>query len=166
MTEPAGRDRASARTRPELRAARPADRRAIEQLLDAAQLPTVGVGDALDNFVVAQHDGRIIGVAGLELCGVNALLRSVTVVREWRGEGVGRALVERIIDEADARGVPLYLLTTTAERYFPTFGFTTISRAAAPEDIRTSEEFTVACPASATLMTRPRAIPTRRNVHG
>ena len=36
----------------------------------------------------------------------------------------GRALVTRMISDAEARGIhALYLLTTTAERYFPSFGF-------------------------------------------
>jgi amino-acid N-acetyltransferase len=48
----------------------------------------------------------------------------------------------------------LYLLTTTAERYFPTFGFEPITRADVPATVQTSVEFTAACPSSATVMRR------------
>jgi amino-acid N-acetyltransferase len=66
--------------------------------------------------------------------------------------------VMRLIGDAEARGIhALYLLTTTAERYFPSFGFRTIDRGEVPDDVRATEEFTSACPASATVMTRPLA---------
>jgi amino-acid N-acetyltransferase len=46
----------------------------------------------------------------------------------------------------------VYLLTTTAERFFRTFGFERIERAAVPQSVQTSIEFTSACPSSATVM--------------
>lgn len=139
----------------ELRAATSADLGQIERLLTASSLPLDGVKEALHAFVVAEEGGRIVGVAGLEVCSDNALLRSVAVADEWRSRGLGRALVSRVISDAEARGIrALYLLTTTADRYFPSFGFRTIARDAVPEDIRATEEFQGACPASATVMCR------------
>jgi amino-acid N-acetyltransferase len=62
----------------------------------------------------------------------------------------------RAIREGESRGLrALYLLTTTAEHYFPRFGFTRVDRSAVPADIRATEEFRSACPASATVMARP-----------
>jgi amino-acid N-acetyltransferase len=46
----------------------------------------------------------------------------------------------------------LYLLTTTAEGYFPKLGFERISRGDVPASIQASVEFTSACPASAIVM--------------
>jgi len=46
----------------------------------------------------------------------------------------------------------IYLLTTTADRYFPKFGFEPIQRADVPPMVQTSVEFTSACPSSATVM--------------
>jgi amino-acid N-acetyltransferase len=138
-----------------LRAATTADLARIEALLTASALPLDGVVEALSGFVVAEEGDAIIGVAGLEVCCDNALLRSVAVADEWRSRGLGRALVTRVISDAEARGIhALYLLTTTAERYFPTFGFRTIAREVVPEDIRGTKEFQGACPASATVMCR------------
>jgi N-acetylglutamate synthase-like GNAT family acetyltransferase len=66
---------------------------------------------------------------------------------------VARRLVEQIIADAESRGIKaLYLLTTTAERYFPSFGFHTTPRDAVPDEIRATGEFRGACPASATVM--------------
>ena len=103
-----------------VRAAAPADLDAVEALLTASDLPLDGVRDALPTFVVAERGTDLVGVAGLEVCCENALLRSVAVRPEWRSHGIGRALVTRVISDAESRGIrALYLLTTTADRYFP-----------------------------------------------
>jgi amino-acid N-acetyltransferase len=150
-----GADRAA----PHLRAAISTDLAAVEQLLTASGLPLDGVADAIPTFVVAESGGDLVGVAGLEVCCENALLRSVAVRPEWRSHGVGRALVNRVIAEAEARGIhALYLLTTTADRYFPSFGFRTISREEVPAEVRATAEFREACPASATVMCRACAL--------
>ena len=143
------------RSATELRAARPADLPAIEHLLVTSQLPIAGVAESLSGFVVAESDGAIVGTAALEVCCDNALLRSVAVAPEWRSRGLGRALVTRVIADGEARGLrALYLLTTTAEHYFPSFGFREITRADVPADVQGTEEFRSACPASAVVMCR------------
>ena len=149
-------------TAPRVRAAAPDDLAAVERLLTTSGLPVDGVRDALPTFVVAQAGNDIVGVAGLEVCCDNALLRSVAVSPDWRSHGLGRALVTRVISDAEARGIrALYLLTTTAERYFPSFGFQTIERDDVPTDVRDTAEFQSACPASATVMCRPCATTAR-----
>ena len=138
-----------------LRAARGSDLPAIERLLVSSGLPTAGVAEALPSFVVAESEGKqIVGVVGLELCCEEyALLRSAAVEPDWRGTGLGRRLVARVIADAESRGIrALYLLTTTAERYFPSFGFVTTTRDAVPDEVKQSVEFREACPASATVM--------------
>jgi N-acetylglutamate synthase-like GNAT family acetyltransferase len=142
-----------------LRPATPADEPAVAALLTASALPLDGVHEALSSFVVAEEAGAIVGVAGIEACGTtgeHALLRSVAVAPAWRNRRLGRALVTRAIAEAERRGTKaLYLLTTTADAYFPSFGFSPTTRDAVPEDVRDTAEFKGACPASATVMTRP-----------
>mgnify|MGYP001544453706 FL=1 len=147
-----------------LRGAVRGDLEAVERLLVASSLPVIGVEEALPTFVVAESGGQIVGVVGLEICCEYALLRSTAVEPEWRDRGLGRRLVERIIAEAEAQGIcALYLLTTTAERYFPSFGFAKTTREAVPAPVRETAEFQSACPASATVMclTLPAAVPGR-----
>ncbi len=144
---------------PRVRAATPADLAAVERLLTASSLPLDGVREALPAFVVAEaataSGDDIVGVAGLEVRGADALLRSVAVHPDWRSHGLGRALVTRVISDAEARGLrALYLLTTTAEQYFPSFGFHTVARDAVPDEVRETAEFRSVCPASATVMCR------------
>ncbi len=150
---------ASTRT-PRLRAAASSDLTAVEKLLTASSLPLDGVREAFSTFVVAEAGDEIVGVAGLEQAGNDALLRSVAVHPDWRSHGIGRALVTRVISDAEARGLrALYLLTTTAERYFPAFGFHAIPRDTVPPELQSAAEFTGACPASATVMCRECATP-------
>jgi len=48
----------------------------------------------------------------------------------------------------------IYLLTTTAEQFFPRFGFVAVDRQSMPRSIQGSIEFQSACPASAIAMRR------------
>lgn len=138
---------------PKIRVAGQSDLPAIEALLTASDLPIIGVRDALCSFLVAEAEGKIVGVVGIERHGRHALLRSTAVAKEWRSRGIARQLVDRIIAEAEEQGVnALYLLTTTAERYFPSFGFAATERDSVPEDIKATSEFREVCCASATAM--------------
>lgn len=136
-----------------VRRATSADYRAVVGLLKAAGLPAAGVPATLADFYVAEDQGRIVGAVGLELYGPDALLRSAVVDPAARGTRVGQALVERILGHAREHGVQaVYLLTTTAERYFPRFGFDRIDRGEVPEGVKLSVEFQGACPESAVAM--------------
>jgi amino-acid N-acetyltransferase len=140
---------------PTLRAATADDVSAVERLLKSADLPVAGVAQTITTFVVAEHRSELVGVAGLELCGDNGLLRSVAVAPAWQNRGLARALVSRVIAEAEERRLhAMYLLTTTAAHYFPKFGFTRTTRKAVPSEVAATEEFTSACPASAVVMVR------------
>ena len=137
----------------ELRTAQADDLPEVLSLLRKADLPIAGVADAFSHFVVAESEGALVGVVGLELYGGSALLRSAAVEEGWRGTGVGRLLVERALDLAREKQIEdVYLLTTSAEEYFPRFGFACISRDAVAEGVRSSAEFQGACPASAVVM--------------
>jgi amino-acid N-acetyltransferase len=138
-----------------LRRAGQADHEPVATLLRDLELPTDGVAEWLDQFWVAEYQGRVIGVAGMERYGDSGLLRSVAVAPEWRGSGIGRTLVDRVLEEGRAAGVrEVYLLTTTAEHYFPRLGFTCVDRETVPPAVQASAEFTGACPASAVVMRR------------
>ena len=138
-----------------IRRARKADLPAVEQLLSASQLPIDGVKDHFADFIVAEDSNGIEGAVGLEKYESVALLRSAVVAPEYRGSGLGRKLVEQVLERAEEDGIDeLYLLTTTAEKYFPRFGFKPTTRAAVPEELKSSAEFRGACPETAVVMKR------------
>jgi amino-acid N-acetyltransferase len=126
---------------------------AVESLLSANQLPIAGLASCLPTMIVARHEERVVGAAGLELYPDGALLRSVVVNPDFRGQALGQRLTEAVLRLAEQRGAgQVFLLTTTAEQFFPRFGFETIDREQVPPFVRTSVEFTSACPTTATVM--------------
>ena len=106
-------------------------------------------------FVVREDDGRVVGVAGLETHGDDALLRSVAVDEDYRGQGLGALLLEAVVERAQRLGLgSVYLLTTDARDYFARHGFADCPRDKAPPAIGASWEFTTGCPATAAFMRR------------
>jgi amino-acid N-acetyltransferase len=126
-------------------------------LLESASLPTSDLTEAhLPNFFCCGPRESPQGFAGVEIYGTDALLRSVVVRPTSRASGIGTALVSHLESHARQRGVhSMYLLTTTAERFFERLGYQHIDREDAPSSIRSTREFALICPASSALMTKP-----------
>ena len=127
----------------------------IRALLERLHLPVAGVDEHLPTMLVARDGEQIVGTAGLELYADGALLRSVAVEPRLQGQQLGHRLTDAALDLAATHGVnTVFLLTTTAERFFPRFGFEPIARDQVPPSVRESVEFQSACPASAIVMRR------------
>ncbi len=138
-----------------VRAAESEELPAILDLLSECRLPTAGVSEHLQTFVVAVSDGSVHGVGGLEVYGRVALLRSLAVSPAHRLRRLATAICDGLEEEATKQGVEqLYLLTETAAPYFSARGYALLPRSAAPVEIASSQEFASLCPESATLMVR------------
>ena len=127
----------------------------IAHLLTAHGLPTEDLNAHVQHFLTVKDRGVLVAVAGLEIHGSAALLRSVCVQSAYRSLGLATRACELL--EAYARNLGVtrfYLLTNTAEEFFQRRGFATYSREATPPAIRETAEFRSLCPASATCMTR------------
>jgi amino-acid N-acetyltransferase len=128
------------------------DRTAIESLLAASGLPLDGLEAAMAIAIVARGSDGVVGCAAVEPYGSAGLLRSVCVAPDLRGAGLGRRLVAATEELAAANGIAeLYLLTETAETWFPMLGYVAATRAAVPATLTTSAEFTGACPDNAAV---------------
>ena len=136
--------------------ARPHDLRGALDLLGRAELTQQDVAEGWGHyFVVREDDGRVVGVAGLEVHDEDGLLRSVAVDTDYRGQGLAAALVEAAMERAKRiRLRAVYLLTTTARDYFAGHGFADCPRQDAPPGIRGSWEYRSGCPWSAAFMKR------------
>ena len=138
-----------------LRPATDSDLEHVEALLRDARLPLEGARDAFRVGFVADEHEAIVGAVALEMYPDSALLRSLVVDQAVQGKGLGGHLTQAAIEEAQRRGVhAMYLLTTTAEQFFPRFGFVAVDRQSMPASIQGSIEFQSACPASAIAMRR------------
>jgi amino-acid N-acetyltransferase len=125
----------------------------VLRLVEENQLTTDGLLDHLATILVARLDHRIVGTAALEIHNDGALLRSVAVSSAVRGRGLGAALVESALHVAEELSVrEVYLLTFTAENYFQRLGFELLDRGDVPDAVRTSVQFTHACPSTALVM--------------
>lgn len=122
-------------------------------LLTESHLPLDGFAEHIGDALVATRGGRVVGVVELELYGRDALLRSLVVSPSERGARLGERLAAGALRMAGDRGVgDVYLLTETADGFFPRFGFAKSDRESAPPAVRDSVEFRLACPQSAVMM--------------
>jgi amino-acid N-acetyltransferase len=136
------------------RKAQKADEATVRTLLEHAGLHTESIGTGTTEFYVVEETGAIIGVAGFEFYGVDALLRSVAITSNLRNKGIGSAFIDWMLSTAKARGTGrIVLLTRTAEGFFGKKGFVTVDRSQiANEAMMKCSEFAYLCPASCATM--------------
>jgi amino-acid N-acetyltransferase len=133
--------------------AEPRDLPAVRRLLETQRLPLDGIDANVATMVVAKEGSEVVGAAAVELYADGALLRSVVVDPIVQGQGLGHRLSEAALGIAKDRGTrTAFLLTTTAETFFPKLGFEPIVRDDVPPSVQASIEFQSACPASAVVM--------------
>lgn len=137
-----------------IRACKQSDLARVCEILDQCALPSedvLSLGPSC--FFVAEVEGHIVGVGGIEIKHYVALVRSIAVEKKYSGQGIGQSIYTKIEQHAYENGVArLYLLTTTASSYFARQGFQELEKDLAPTPIKTSTQFSKLCPDSATLM--------------
>jgi amino-acid N-acetyltransferase len=127
-------------------------KKAVIELLEENDLPTSDIDEDKTLFALIQND-KVIGTGGLELFGDCALLRSLSVRKDWQGKGLGRFIAQQLEQVCGESGIAnVYLLTTTAEDFFRKKGYRVIDRANAPLSIKNSSEFTTVCSSTGILM--------------
>jgi amino-acid N-acetyltransferase len=108
---------------------------------------------SLDHFVVARDEHVAVGVAGIQVLGDKALLRSVAVLPSHRSAGIGSRLVAAAEQHARGAGVSeVFLLTNDAQQFFARHGYVELSRCSAPAVVQETAQFGSVCCGAATLM--------------
>lgn len=126
----------------------------VAQLIEA-KLPYADLGAEVELFVLSDHENKVIGTAGLEWHGQNALLRSVSVSKFYQGKGIGKQIlfeIEGIARSRQAKGI--YLLTETAKDFFEKNNYLITPRQFIPQEVLASPQFTSTCPSTATAMVK------------
>ena len=128
----------------------------IAALLKESDLPTEDLSSGSVAVLYSYNvNNDFQGIVGLELYGSCGLVRSLAVTPGCRGRGIGEALLGFAERVAAASGVAeLYLLTTTANRYFSKHGYSMVDRVAAPEPIARTPQFSALCPSSSAFMVK------------
>jgi amino-acid N-acetyltransferase len=139
-----------------VRRASASDWQSVRQLLVDAGLPIEDIGSImLDDFLIAETGGSIVGVVGLQKFEKIGLLRSLVVAERARRSGLGGLLLGALEAAARTTGInQLWLLTIDADLFFARQGFEITPREQAPLSIRQTEEFRGLCPADAHLMSK------------
>jgi amino-acid N-acetyltransferase len=129
---------------------------AAAALLESADLPVSDLTDAyMEHFFYVGPASAPIGLVGVEMCGVDALLRSLVVSPEHRSAGLGQMLVAHAESHAWEQGArAIYCLTTTAEAFFRRRSYVDADRARAPAAVRETREFSAICPVSSTFLVK------------
>ncbi|SMC08215.1 Acetyltransferase (GNAT) domain-containing protein [Sulfobacillus thermosulfidooxidans DSM 9293] len=109
---------------------------AIRELWHSARLPSPSGSCQPKWFIMTTHHNRGVGVIGVERYGSAALLRSLVVAPEFRGQGLGSHLVWHALNHLQAENTRMVcLVTETAEKFFRQWHFTVTSWEKVPESM-------------------------------
>ncbi|HEV7349402.1 arsenic resistance N-acetyltransferase ArsN2 [Telluribacter sp.] len=127
----------------------------VVSLLRAENLPAEDLNPELPHFLLARANGTLVGIAGLEVYGTDALLRSVVVHKDFRNFHIARRLTNDLLKQAKLSGIKdVYLITTTADQYFEKQGYARVERTEVPAAILATQQFSGLCPGTALVMHR------------
>jgi MOSC domain-containing protein YiiM/N-acetylglutamate synthase-like GNAT family acetyltransferase len=121
--------------------------RALGSLLEEAGLPTLGFPEDTPSLTLATDpEGRVVAGAAVERWDGAGLLRSVVVTPDYRGRGLGTAVVRSVVRWSPRQGLrSLSLLTDTADAFFLRQGFMEVQRDELPTPLAQSMELREAC---------------------
>jgi amino-acid N-acetyltransferase len=90
----------------------------------------------VDNDEADPDNERLVGVCALHICWENlAEIRSLAVIDEYHGKGVGRQLINKALDEAESYGITRVFTLTYQPEFFKKLGFKDIDKSELPHKV-------------------------------
>lgn len=90
----------------------------------------------IDTFVVAESAGRLIGCGSLCRLGADLVeIRSLGISEGFKGRGIGRMIVDSLVEEARELRVPKVMALTYEVAFFQKNGFTVVNKEIFPEKV-------------------------------
>lgn len=133
----------------------PKDLTTVTEFLTTYKLPVSDLMDGNAELFLAYDEEELVATIGLEKYGNTGLLRSLAVKETYRNRQLADKMIRGLFAVCDSEQISdVYLLTTTAEKYFLKKGFLQVDRDSVPNSIKQSREFRSICPASAVVMHR------------
>jgi amino-acid N-acetyltransferase len=112
------------------------DTYAVERKLLSKE--TVTLFESVQEFVVAEVDGEVVGCGALHVLWEDiAEVRTVAVVEQMHGKGVGHLILENILARAKEVGVKKVFCLTFETKFFGSHGFKEIQGAPVEPEIYT-----------------------------
>lgn len=120
-----------------IRPARTLDVRGIRRLIDAyvengriVRKPLVDIYEAVQEFLVAEHEGEIIAAGALHVMWEDlGEIRTMAVSPEYLHKGLGGIILEMLIDRARGIGLSRLFCLTFETDFFERHGFQAIAEA-------------------------------------
>jgi amino-acid N-acetyltransferase len=114
-----------------VRAAKTGDVKKIRKIVDAYTderrllfKATVTLFEAVQEFVVAELDGEVVGCGALHVLWEDlAEVRTVAVLEEMHGKGIGNQIMIKILENAKDIGVKKVFCLTFETKFFGSHGF-------------------------------------------
>ncbi len=117
-----------------IRQAAETDQKPIQQMVREERLDPRGL--RWQNFVVAEADGKVVGIGQIRPFPDCPELGSVVTLKKYRGQGIAKQIVERLLADWKTPG-PIYLRTRDyMTNYYAQFGFKEINLRDAPMPLR------------------------------
>jgi len=92
--------------------------------------------DNLRDYVLYEEDGTIVGVCAMHIVWDNlAEIRSLAVLKKYRGKDIGRKLIRKLLREAKSLGIQNVFALTYHPAYFKKLGFEGIDKNDLPHKI-------------------------------
>jgi amino-acid N-acetyltransferase len=128
-----------------IRAAKTTDVKKIRAIVDTYAVErkllskeTVTLFESVQEFVVAEVDGEVVGCGALHVLWEDiAEVRTVAVVEQMRGKGVGHLILENILARAKEVGVKKVFCLTFETKFFGSHGFKEIQGSPVEPEIYT-----------------------------
>ena len=128
-----------------IRPAKTADVKTIRAIVDTYAVErkllskeTVTLFESVQEFVVAESDGEVVGCGALHVLWEDiAEVRTVAVVEQMHGKGVGHLILENILARAKEVGVKKVFCLTFETKFFGSHGFKEIQGAPVEPEIYT-----------------------------
>lgn len=92
----------------------------------------------IDTFLIAEWEGRLVGCGSLTRLGDDLVeIRSLGLHPEYKGRGIGRTLVESLVQMAKEQGFTKVMALTYEAAFFEKNGFSIVSKEIFPEKVWT-----------------------------
>ncbi|MCI3923219.1 N-acetyltransferase [Paenibacillus sp. TRM 82003] len=92
--------------------------------------------EQIDTFVVAELDGDIVGCGALTRLGADLVeIRSLGLKPDFKGQGIGKRIVELLVEQAREQGIPKVMALTYEVAFFERNGFTVVNKEIFPEKV-------------------------------
>lgn len=90
----------------------------------------------MDTFVVAESGDQMVGCGSLCRLGNDLVeIRSLGITEGFKGQGIGRKLVDFLVEEARMLGIPKVMALTYEVEFFEKNGFIVVPKEIFPEKV-------------------------------